>query len=462
MSDTFSCPTCGAPLTYQAGDCEIIPCPYCHNSVILPAELRNARPEKISHDQLQGELLLPQIRALLARNQKIEAIKLVRQNIAIGLKEAKDAVDEIEAGTRNSLADLARPAVAAAQTSAGVTIDLPTQPSSSRRACSVWIAVIGCFIFLLVGVVLVGVFMRPAPPARPAILPSTKVPSPSPVPTLTATPQFASEVFSFGSEGIGAGKFTQANSLAIDPDGYLYVGDYKGNRVQVFDPSGKFIVQWNLDPSLHLHRLVAGLKGELYVNMGGRLFRYDRKTGQPIGEVQYKDPTDGDIDDFGNMAVGLDDSLWITWINNSLETDALFRFDPTGKLIQTIDNPIKELTGEFEYSIFLALDGLGNIYALGQYNNTVCEYSPLGKLITRFGSLGNKPGQFDSPQYIAVDSRGRIFVAEFNKVHVFDSGGLYLDSFDVKGGAYVMAFNRQDNLFLLNNTRVAKYVFREK
>jgi streptogramin lyase len=421
----------------------------------VPAELRQGQPEGVAHDRLD-ETLLPQIRALLASNQKIEAIKLVRQHTSIGLKEAKDAVDEIEAGRRTSLAGLST-----AEPSFTETIDLPVQPSSSRRSGCVWIAVIVCFIFLLAGVAAVAVFLRAAPPAPTAILP-TKMPTPSMVPTLFPTPPFASLAATIGSEGIGAGKFTEANSLAIDPDGNLYIGDIKGNRVQVFDPSGKFIVQWNLDPSLHIYYLAAGMNGELYINMGGRIFHYDRKTGQQTGEVQYTDATDGDIDDFGSMAVGLDGSLLATWINNTQESDTLLRFDPSGKLIQTIANPIQEQTGEFESKIFLALDGLGNIYALSAFNPTVCEYSPQGKLITRFGSKGSKPGQFEFGQDIAVDSRGRIFVNEFNKVHIYDASGLYLDSFDIKDGAYVMAFDRQDNLFLLNNTRMAKYIFRDK
>jgi sugar lactone lactonase YvrE len=265
-----------------------------------------------------------------------------------------------------------------------------------------------------------------------------------------------------GSEGIGAGKFTQANSLALDMDGYLYVGDYVGNRVQVFEPAGKFVVQWNLDPTLHIRHLVAGLSGELYANLSGRIFRYDRKTGQRTGEVQYTDPADGDIDNFDNMAVALDGSLLASWINNTLETDTLLRFNPSGKLLQTIPNPIQEQTGQWEPHIYLAIDGLGNIYALGENNNTVCEYSQQGKLITRFGSKGSKPGQFDYAENIAIDSRGRLYIGQFDKVQVFDATGLYLDSFEVDGGAYVMVFDRLDNLFVLGTQQVNKYVLRDQ
>ena len=168
----------------------------------------------------------------------------------------------------------------------------------------------------------------------------------------------------------------------------------------------------------------------------------------------------GDVDDFDAMAVGLDGSLLVTWINNSLETDTLLRFDSSGKLVQTIEGPIQAQTGEFDPEIYLALDGLGNIYTLGEFSNTICEYSPQGKLISRFGSKGRLPGQIDDVENIAIDSHGRLYVGAFDKVQVFDATGLYLDSFDISGGAHTMLFDRQDNLYLQDTTRVIRYALR--
>jgi sugar lactone lactonase YvrE/uncharacterized Zn finger protein (UPF0148 family) len=452
MADTFSCPTCGAPLTYKEGDGETITCPFCHNSVIVPADLRQGQPQASAHDPLD-ETLLPQIRTLLASNQKNAAIKLLRQHTSLGLKEAMDAVNEIEAGTRTSLAGLST-----TQSTFTETIALPTSPSSSRRTCVIWGAVIVCFIFLLAGVAGVAVFMRVAAPT-PTAIPPTQWPTPTKVPTLVPTPPFASLAATIGSEGIGAGRFTQPDSLTIDPNGNLYVGDLVGNRLQVFDPSGKFVVQWSLDPSLHIDHLAAGLNGELYVNMGGRIFRYDPKTGRRIGEVQYTDATDGDTDDFGSMAVGLDGSLVAIWINYSKEIDTLLRFDPSGKLIQNIPNAVQEGTGEFEPDIYLALDGLGNIYAVAMFSDTICEYSPQGKLIDRLGVGG---GQAGHPQNIAIDSRGRLFVNTVNQVQVYTFRDGKLGEFDLDYVPFGMAFDRQDSLYMLASKQVKKYVLRDK
>ena len=43
MSQSFDCPKCGAPLDYD-GIGETQRCPFCNNSVVVPAELRQAAP----------------------------------------------------------------------------------------------------------------------------------------------------------------------------------------------------------------------------------------------------------------------------------------------------------------------------------------------------------------------------------------------------------------------------------
>jgi hypothetical protein len=48
LAETFSCPMCGAPLTYQDGDGTTITCPYCHNSVVVPQEVRHVLPDEES------------------------------------------------------------------------------------------------------------------------------------------------------------------------------------------------------------------------------------------------------------------------------------------------------------------------------------------------------------------------------------------------------------------------------
>jgi DNA-binding beta-propeller fold protein YncE len=56
-------------------------------------------------------------------------------------------------------------------------------------------------------------------------------------------------ISTFGGSGIGPGEFNIAHNIVCDKDGRIYVADRENHRVQVFDPDGRFLMQWN-----HLHR----------------------------------------------------------------------------------------------------------------------------------------------------------------------------------------------------------------
>lgn len=59
----------------------------------------------------------------------------------------------------------------------------------------------------------------------------------------------------------------------------------------------------------------------------------------------------------------------------------------------------------------------------------------------QWGSKGTGPGQFDLPHGVAVDARGRAYVADRNnaRVQVFDDGGRYLTEW--KGAAFGRPFD---------------------
>jgi DNA-binding beta-propeller fold protein YncE len=47
-----------------------------------------------------------------------------------------------------------------------------------------------------------------------------------------------------GSLGSGNGEFNDPKDVALDRKGNIYVVDAGNNRIQKFDPSGKFLVEW--------------------------------------------------------------------------------------------------------------------------------------------------------------------------------------------------------------------------
>ena len=45
----------------------------------------------------------------------------------------------------------------------------------------------------------------------------------------------------YGEPGRGCGQFTRPASVAVDPEGYMYIADWGNERVQVLDPDGGFV-----------------------------------------------------------------------------------------------------------------------------------------------------------------------------------------------------------------------------
>ena len=54
----------------------------------------------------------------------------------------------------------------------------------------------------------------------------------------------------------------------------------------------------------------------------------------------------------------------------------------------------------------------GNVYVADSDNARVQSFSLTGQFVTKWGVVGEGPGEFDTPEGIAVDPLGRIFVSD--------------------------------------------------
>lgn len=265
---------------------------------------------------------------------------------------------------------------------------------------------------------------------------------------------FAEVDFTFGGQGTGPGLFTDARYVGVDGEGNLYVGEHEeGGRVQVFDASGGFVRLWYLKHTeAYVEDLAVDRQGVVYVVQGGQIYRYDGPTGGLLGQVAYAGG--GRCKDVAVMADG---GLVAAWWDNR---DDLVRFDAQGQVVWTLESAISGQTGDAELNTRVAVDGLGNIYALGTFHDVVFKFAPDGQFITRFGSEGEAPGQFRAPHAIAVDGQGRVYISDLKGVQVFDAEGRYLDLIEVDGPGFGMTFNAQNELFVAARHRVIKYVLR--
>jgi hypothetical protein len=382
MPQTFDCPKCGAPVTFEpsadfSNARRTVRCDYCHSQLMTPDELagRPAQVIRIQFGSASGSRFPKWIWVVLA-------IPLLGLIIG-GLAATGALVPVLYTGSHT------------------VTVKDVYNPP------------------------------RTSPPNK------------------TNKNTFATVLLDFGSEGIGPGMFTDARSIAVDGAGRIYVGEYTGGRIQVFDGNGKFITQWTIgDRKTILRGLAADRKGTLYLVHNGAIERYRGETGEKLGQVSYE------RNGFDDVTTTPDGGLVAAWQSNR---DDIVAFDPNGKLIRTIPAAISSASGDSELDTRVAADGAGNIYALGRFNNAVFKFARDGKFVTRFGGDGDQAGEFRAPYSIAVDGYGRVYVGDMKGIQVFDANGRYLNLIDLKGVGFGMAFNDKNELFVVARDHVMKF-----
>lgn len=383
MPQTFDCPKCGAPVTFErssdaANQQTTVRCAYCHSQLIAPNELAG-QPARV------------------------------------------------------------------------VRIQLGLSPGSKAPKWLWLLLAIPLLVVVVIGLAAFGVLA----PAFYSVKRSGNQPGNPPpgggrtTPPKESTNSFANVLLEFGSVGIGPGLFNDARSIAVDGAGRIYVGEYSGGRIQVFDPAGKFVSQWSIgDRKTLLRGLAADRKGMVYVVSGGSVTRYQGETGEKLGELDYAQAG------FDDVSAGADGGLVTAWQRNR---DDIVTFDASGKLVRTIQAAISSASGDSELSMRVAVDGTGSIYALGTFNNAVFKFGRDGKFINRFGDSGDQPGQFRAPYSIAVDGYGRVYVGDIKGIQVFDANGRYLTTVKNKGVAFGMVFNDKNELFVVARDHVTKY-----
>ena len=257
------------------------------------------------------------------------------------------------------------------------------------------------------------------------------------------------QMLSFGEEGIGPGLFQDARSIGIDSQGRVYVGEYQGGRIQVFDAEGAFLTQWFVDRDLPLTGMAVSRDGTVYTVQEGEIGLRDGMTGELRRKLAYAEG-----DDFDDVSLAAGGGLVAAWYANR---DDIVVFDALGRPAQTIEAALSGLTGDSELSMRVAIDGLGNIYVLGRVHEVGFRFDPDGRYVSRFGSAGDEPGQFTALGAIAVDGQGRVYIGDSQGVQVFDATRRYLGVVTVEGFPSGLAFDPQGDLWVAAGTQVFEF-----
>ncbi len=162
------------------------------------------------------------------------------------------------------------------------------------------------------------------------------------------------------------------------------------------------------------------------------------------------------------MYVDRDGDVWVTddaTGPSSGKGHQVLKFAPDGTLLMRLGTPGVPGAGENEFNrpsdvvvapngdIFVA-DGHG-----GDSNARIVKFSKDGRFVKTWGRRGTAPGEFDTPHSLAMDSQGRVFVADLRnfRIQIFDQEGRFLDQwtqFGMPGGVFI---DRHDVLYVADS-----------
>jgi len=211
---------------------------------------------------------------------------------------------------------------------------------------------------------------------RVNLLPATpvEVTPGAPAPSLSSLPEGVTAMFK-GGRGTGKGEFDSPTGIAVDPNGNVLVADTDNGRIEKFSPNGTFVT-------------IVG---------------------------QFEAPNGIAIDRAGN--------IYVAEIGSK---HCVQKLGPDGKFL-----------AEWAPGLYgprrIAIGPDDSIYVVDSGRNRIVKFSPDGQVLASWGSEGSGDGQFRGLSSVAVDSTGKVYVADpiNRRIQVFDSAGRFLTKWPV-------------------------------
>jgi len=197
-------------------------------------------------------------------------------------------------------------------------------------------------------------------------------------------------------------------------------------------------------------------------------------TGSQIAPIQKFDATGKLVASFGagmfNFPHGLfvdrDGNVWVTdGKGDGGKGHTAIKFSPDGKVLMTLGTPGVAGADEkhFNAPSDVVVAPNGDIFvADGHGDNTnarIVKFSKDGKFVMAWGHKGSGPGEFDTPHGLAIDSQGRIFVADRsnNRIQIFDQNGKLLAEWKQFGRPSGIFIDKHDVLYSADSQSGEKY-----
>ena len=277
-----------------------------------------------------------------------------------------------------------------------------------------------------------------------------------------------SRVEVIGERGSALGQFNKPRSVALDRDDNLYVVDMTG-RVQKFSSQGAFLNSWRM-PDTDLGKpkgMCMDTRGNIVlVEPHYQRVNHFAPDGTLVEQWGRAVTNGGDL--VLPRAVAIN-SLGEAFLSEYTTVDRVQGFTANGREPFVRFGTPGDRDGQFNRPEGLAFGPDDRLYVADSCNHRIQIFSRDGKWLQSYGQPGRAAGQLSYPYDVRVDREGRQYVCEFGggRVQIFDANQR---SMEILGGVgshpgqfnnpWSIALDSHGNLYVADsgNHRVQKFI----
>jgi sugar lactone lactonase YvrE len=135
------------------------------------------------------------------------------------------------------------------------------------------------------------------------------------------------------------------------------------------------------------------------------------------------------------------------------------KFSPQGRLLMTLGTPgVTGVDGShFNAPSDVLIAPNGDIFVADGHgektNARIVKFDKTGKFIKAWGKEGKGQSEFDEPHGLAMDSQGRLFVADRanSRIQIFDQDGKFLAEWKQFGRPSGIAIDKNDVIYVADS-----------